>query len=97
MFDVAVDKELAAPSKRPADRGARGGGKPGQVNAKRQQKNDKYGFGGKKKNSKSGDAISSSNFDGFNAKRGGTGGGSGGGFKKQRPGKARRQASSGRR
>jgi len=50
---------------------------------KRQKKDDKYGFGGKKRFSKSGDAISSGDLRGFSTKRmkGGV---------KQRPGKSRR-------
>jgi rRNA-processing protein EBP2 len=36
---------------------------------KRQKKNEKYGFGGKKKHSKSGDAMSSADLSGFSAKR----------------------------
>lgn len=68
-------------------------------NAKRQNKNEKYGFGGKKRFSKSGDAFSSGDVSGFNNRRGG-GGGRGGGVSKgrvaktkpQRPGKDRRKA-----
>ncbi|KAL8376213.1 hypothetical protein RB595_007361 [Gaeumannomyces hyphopodioides] len=71
LFDVGVDNELkqhksagAANGKKGA--GAGGRGEPGR---KRQKKNDKYGFGGKKKFSKSGDAISSGDLSGFSAKK----------------------------
>jgi len=94
LFDVAVDNELG--------RGGADGGKrrkmagPGKgdhaPNAKRQKKNEKYGFGGKKRHAKSGDAISSGDLSGFSvgknkARFKGKAGG-----KPQRPGKARRKA-----
>ncbi|CAK7224039.1 rRNA-processing protein EBP2 [Sporothrix curviconia] len=120
LFDVAVDKELAAGAKKggaAAGGGARGGragagGAPGAPNAKRVKKNEKYGFGGKKRHSKSGDAMSSGDLSGFNAKRMKGGAGSGGrpvrggrpGQKSaagprtsNRPGKARRKAAAGKR
>ncbi|EFW99738.1 rRNA processing protein [Grosmannia clavigera kw1407] len=101
LFDVAVDTEIGAKRgassapgslKRGRDGGRSGG--PPQPNAKRQKKNEKYGFGGKKRHGKSGDAQSSGDLSGFNARRMKSGGSA---FKAQRPGKARRQAAGGRR
>lgn len=64
------------------------GGPPG---AKRQKKDAKFGFGGKKRFAKSGDAESSADMRGFSASRmKGRGGGGGGGGARKRPGKARR-------
>jgi rRNA-processing protein EBP2 len=68
--------------------------------AKRQRKDSKYGFGGKKRHSKSGDAVSSGDMTSFSSRKmkgkGGPGGG-GGGAKTQRPGKGRRKAAAGKR
>jgi rRNA-processing protein EBP2 len=50
---------------------------------KRQKKDAKYGFGGKKRFAKSGDAMSSGDLRGFSSKKMKTGA-------KQRPGKSRR-------
>ncbi|CAK7269664.1 rRNA-processing protein EBP2 [Sporothrix epigloea] len=107
LFDVAVDKELGAGAKKSAAKGGRAGA-PGAPNAKRQKKNDKYGFGGKKRHSKSGDAMSSGDLSGFNAKkmkasggarpvRGRPGQKSAGSRTPNRPGKSRRKAAAGRR
>lgn len=60
-------------------------------NMKRQKKNEKYGFGGKKRHGKSGDAMSSGDLSGFDAKKM-KAGGKGKVTKSQRPGKARRKA-----
>lgn len=88
MFDIDVD---SAPAKSRSGR-ERGGGHSGAPNAKRQKKDSKFGFGGKKRFSKSGDAESSADMRGFsNARMKGKGGGGGGGAKK-RPGKSRRAA-----
>ncbi|KAL2023862.1 hypothetical protein VTK56DRAFT_639 [Thermocarpiscus australiensis] len=88
LFDVAVDNELAAHSNNSKSKkrsaGDHGGPTP---NPKRQKKDAKYGFGGKKRFAKSGDAISSGDLSGFSAKRMKNGGGAGGGKK---PGKAPR-------
>lgn len=75
LFDVAVDSELNKPGKR-----SRGGDQGGRgPNSKRAKKDAKYGFGGKKKYSKSGDAVSSGDLSGFNARKmKGQGGGAGG-------------------
>ncbi|KXX79027.1 rRNA-processing protein EBP2 [Madurella mycetomatis] len=98
LFDVAVDNELASHSKKSKKRSA---GEHGPPNAKRQRKDAKYGFGGKKRFSKSGDAMSSGDLSGFSAKRMKTGGGAGGGGKKSgkapRLGKSRRKAMAGKR
>ncbi|OHE91902.1 eukaryotic rRNA processing protein EBP2 [Colletotrichum orchidophilum] len=86
LFDVGVDNEIKSHTNSDGKRGGRSGS---GVNAKRSKKNEKYGFGGKKRHAKSGDAVSSGDLSGFNAKRmkGGIG-------KKpqQRPGKNRRKA-----
>lgn len=99
LFDVGVDDELNKSGKR-----GRGGDQGGRTpNHKRAKKDAKYGFGGRKKHSKSGDAISSGDLSGFNAKKmksqGGGGGGFGGGaggkkkfVKAARPGKNKRAA-----
>jgi len=91
LFDVAVDKELAGYNKsnKSSDRSGPGRGGP---NAKRQKKNEKYGFGGKKRHAKSGDAVSSSDLSGFDPKKMKAKGR----VSKTRPGKSRRQAMAGR-
>lgn len=107
MFDVAVDNEIKRHDRGASSRSrgvGRGAGRPG----KRQKKDEKYGFGGKKRHSKSGDAISSGDIsDRFGSRgrgggRGGRGGGGRGGgagragVKATRPGKDRRKAAAGR-
>lgn len=81
MFDIALDTE----TKRPRTSSAGGKDEKGKPNLKRQKKNEKYGFGGKKRHAKSGDAISSSDMRDFSVSRmkGKVG-------TKNRPGKARR-------
>ena len=84
MFDVAL--ENAADTEK-ADRAARrakgaSGGARGGPN-KRQKKDEKFGFGGKKRFAKSNDARSSGDVSGFSAKRMKGGG-------KPRPGKSKR-------
>ncbi|KAG6194523.1 hypothetical protein E4U10_002838 [Claviceps purpurea] len=85
IFDVSVDNELATHSRRKGapERGGLSSG-PG---AKRQKKNEKYGFGGKKRHAKSGDAVSSGDLSGFNTKKM-----KAGAKIKSRPGKNRRKA-----
>ncbi|KAH8891407.1 Ebp2-domain-containing protein [Thozetella sp. PMI_491] len=96
MFDVAVENELGASGrknrgdKRSAGRGSFGGDR--EPNAKRQKKDAKYGFGGKKRLNKSGDAMSSSDLSGFRAGRMKGKGGTGGGKKTPRLGKNKRAA-----
>lgn len=97
---MAVDNELGAKPSNPKKRSASAaaGGAPAP-NPKRQKKDAKYGFGGKKRYAKSGDAISSGDLSGFSAKRmkyGGQGAAGAGKKKKAakapRPGKSRRKA-----
>ncbi|KAI9820966.1 MAG: rRNA-processing protein and EBNA1-binding protein ebp2 [Thelocarpon impressellum] len=70
LFDVAVEEATSRPSK-PSGRQE---GRPG----KRQKRDEKHGFGGKKRFAKSGDAASSADLSGFSVKgmkaRGGPGG-----------------------
>ncbi|KAK4127866.1 Ebp2-domain-containing protein [Parathielavia appendiculata] len=99
LFDVAVDNELRSAGN--SKKRAATGDSRGAPNAKRQKKDAKYGFGGKKRFSKSGDAMSSGDLSGFSAKRMKSGGAAGGGPKKggkaPRPGKSRRKAMAGKR
>jgi rRNA-processing protein EBP2 len=74
MFDVAVDDEI---------KDAKASRKDRQGPNKRQKKDEKFGFGGKKRFKKSGDAMSSGDLKGFSSKKMK-------GVVKQRPGKARR-------
>lgn len=48
---------------------SRRNGTGGQANNKRQKRDDKFGFGGKKRFSKSGDAASSADIRGYSAKK----------------------------
>ncbi|CAL3969312.1 hypothetical protein PZA11_006112 [Diplocarpon coronariae] len=73
LFDVAVEEEIGTKTSRKDRMGPN----------KRQKKDDKYGHGGKKRFSKSGDAQSSGDLRGFSSKKMK-------GVAKQRPGKARR-------
>ncbi|KAL1606184.1 rRNA-processing protein EBP2 [Paraconiothyrium brasiliense] len=79
LFDVELDK-----SDKPDRRDREGGG-----NFKRQKKNEKFGFGGKKRHAKSNDAQSSADGRGFSHKK--MKGKAGGAAK--RPGKGRRMKS----
>ncbi|PYI01930.1 eukaryotic rRNA processing [Aspergillus sclerotiicarbonarius CBS 121057] len=85
LFDVAID-DAAQPSRK---RGRDGENGPSM---KRQKKNERFGFGGKKRFSKSGDAASSGDMRDFSVKK--MKGGPKGGAK--RPGKSRRAAAKGR-
>ncbi|UKZ94196.1 uncharacterized protein TrAFT101_009074 [Trichoderma asperellum] len=82
IFDVSVDNEIAKHSQRSGSTRQQSG--PRAPNAKRQKKNEKYGFGGKKRHAKSGDAVSSGDLSRFNVKRMKS--------KAARPGKSRRKA-----
>lgn len=73
IFDVAVDNEIKSNQRSGPS-----------VNHKRTKKNEKYGFGGKKRLAKSGDAMSSGDLSGFNAKKMKA--------KSHRPGKGKRKA-----
>ncbi|KAF2190286.1 Ebp2-domain-containing protein [Zopfia rhizophila CBS 207.26] len=85
LFDIELENAAKASHRRKGD------GKP---NAKRQKKDAKYGFGGKKRHAKSNDAISSANMSGYSLKkmREGRLGKKGGGASK-RLGKSRRAKS----
>ncbi len=74
IFDVAVEDEISSAKPSRKDRVGPN---------KRQKKDEKFGFGGKKRFKKSGDSMSSGDLRGFSSKKmkGGA---------KQRPGKARR-------
>ncbi|KAH7166258.1 eukaryotic rRNA processing protein EBP2-domain-containing protein [Dactylonectria macrodidyma] len=87
LFDVGVEQEIGKHNQRSgAGRGQNAGG----TNHKRAKKNEKFGFGGKKRHSKSGDAKSSGDLSGFDAKK--MKAGSRGKVTKTRPGKARRKS-----
>ncbi|ROV91476.1 hypothetical protein VSDG_07153 [Cytospora chrysosperma] len=101
LFDVAVDNELNKPGKRSRGGDDHQGGRAGGNN-KRAKKDAKFGFGGKKRHGKSGDAASSGDLSGFSAKRmKGKGGAAGPSkpkpYKAARPGKDKRKAAAGRR
>jgi rRNA-processing protein EBP2 len=87
MFDVALEDAAETEKKDKAARKAggssdsRGGNKNG---FKRVKRDEKYGFGGKKRFSKSNDAKSSSDMSGYSSKK------MKGGKKASRPGKSRR-------
>ncbi|KAL7899129.1 eukaryotic rRNA processing [Trichoderma sp. TUCIM 5745] len=82
IFDVSVDNEIAKHSQRSGSTRQQSGART--PNAKRQKKNEKFGFGGKKRHAKSGDAVSSGDLSRFNVKRMKS--------KASRPGKNRRKA-----
>ena len=103
MFDVALDDEIMAKAKTPRDKKRARGDREStdQSKAKRSKKDSKYGHGGKKRFSKSGDAASSGDLGDFSQKKNNTTFGSknggnkaGGGAKKgkgaPRPGKSKR-------
>jgi rRNA-processing protein EBP2 len=85
IFDVGVEKEMKGHNSRSGagrGQGAKAGGH------KRAKKDEKYGFGGKKRHAKSGDAMSSGDLSGFDPKKMKAGSR----VSKSRPGKARRKA-----
>lgn len=84
-FDVALEDAAVTEKKDRADRKAKGA--EARQQGKRQKKDEKYGFGGKKRHAKSNDAKSSSDMSGFSAKRMKKGGAGGAKF---RPGKSQR-------
>ncbi|CAL5870706.1 uncharacterized protein PFLUO_LOCUS4946 [Penicillium psychrofluorescens] len=84
LFDVAIDEAKETESRK---RG-RAGGDSGP-NFKRHKKDSKFGFGGKKRHAKSGDAQSSGDLRGYSQKKMKAGA-------SKRPGKARRAAAKGR-
>lgn len=82
MFDVALENAADTAKSDRKDRRAKGAA--AGPNHKRQKRDEKFGFGGKKRFSKSNDAKSAGDVSGFSAKRMKKGGA------KQRPGKSRR-------
>ena len=84
-FDVALEDAAVTEKKDRADRKAKG--EEARRQGKRQKKDEKYGFGGKKRHAKSNDATSSGDMSGFSAKRMKKGSAGGG---KYRPGKSQR-------
>ncbi|KAL4920422.1 eukaryotic rRNA processing protein EBP2-domain-containing protein [Aspergillus aurantiobrunneus] len=84
LFDVAVEEAVQENPRK------RGRGETGGPSMKRQKKNEKFGFGGKKRYAKSGDAASSGDLRGFSIKKMKGGGGP------KRPGKSKRAAARGR-
>lgn len=83
LFDVALDDTVSKPDSRRDHRGEKGAG-----SSKRQKKNEKFGYGGKKRFSKSGDAFSSGDLTSFSTRK--MKGKTGGRGAVRRPGKARR-------
>lgn len=106
LFDVGVDKELESYHQRSKklQNGTAAAGKDSQRHVsgrltKRQKKDEKYGFGGRKRNAKAPDAFSSGDLSGFSVNRnrsrtfsGGVGRKSKSKIKTPRLGKSRRQA-----
>ncbi|KAI4717632.1 Ebp2-domain-containing protein [Aureobasidium sp. EXF-10727] len=84
MFDVALEDAAETEKKDKAARKAGGASDRSKNNFKRVKRDEKYGFGGKKRFSKSNDAKSSSDMSGYSSKK------MKGGKKAQRPGKSRR-------
>lgn len=86
MFDVALEDAAVTEKKDRAERRSKSG--PGRPNAKRAKRDEKYGFGGKKRFAKSNDAESSADTRAFSVRKmkGGKKGGA------SRPGKSKRAA-----
>jgi rRNA-processing protein EBP2 len=85
MFEIALDNEIKDDSR--TVRKSKGGDRNGDsTNPKRQKRNEKFGFGGKKRHAKSNDAASTSDMRDYSVKKmkGKDGGG------KKRPGKSKR-------
>ena len=90
LFDVALEDAATADK---ADKAARRQKKDpaGKPNVKRQKRDEKYGFGGKKRYKKSSDAISSADMRDFSTKRMKSDSfGGGKGKSSRRPGKSKR-------
>jgi rRNA-processing protein EBP2 len=92
---VAVEDEIKGADKKGGKRAA--GGRDGGPSAKRQKKDSKFGFGGKKRHAKSNDAASAGDLGGFSVKRMKAGGGGGSKGKTPRLGKSKRKAAAGKR
>ena len=87
MFDVALD-DAAKDDRRTSSSSRPGGNRDGRDSGregKRSKKDEKFGFGGKKRFAKSTDAASTGDMRSFSVKKM-----KGNNAKKQRPGKARR-------
>lgn len=70
LFDVALEDAAVTERRDRDERRQRGpGGKGGAPNAKRAKKNEKFGFGGKKRFSKSNDARTAGDMSGYSAKK----------------------------
>ncbi|KAF8469212.1 eukaryotic rRNA processing protein EBP2-domain-containing protein [Kalaharituber pfeilii] len=85
-FDISLEEPAPSASKK-----RRTDTKSKAPNTKRQKKDAKFGYGGKKRHAKSNDAMSSADITGFSVKANKAKGFSGGG-KKKRPGKSVRKA-----
>lgn len=87
MFDVALEDSAVTAKKDRSERREKSGSGAGRTNHKRQSRDEKYGFGGKKRFAKSNDATSAADVSKFSVKKmkGGKKGGA------SRPGKSRRQ------
>ena len=82
LDDDGFDQQMAKRGRSPSvGRGGGGGGRGGGggPNAKRQSKNEQYGFGGRKKVQKQNDAASAADMSGYKGNKGGGGGGGRGG------------------
>lgn len=92
MFDVALDEQTKDTPRAKRKKGDRSS--DDKSRAKRQKRDQKYGFGGKKKHTKSNDAKSSADLGGFSGRKNKAPFGSGGGKKAgaSRPGKSKRAA-----
>ena len=65
VFDIALEKESGAKTRRQR-RSDKAGAAP---NVRRQKKDKKFGFGGKKRFAKSGDAMSSGDLSAFSTRK----------------------------
>jgi rRNA-processing protein EBP2 len=92
LFDVGVDDDNNDSGKSRRGGRDRSSSRGGGGAFKRQKKDAKFGFGGKKRFSKSGDAESSADMRGFSSARMKGRGGGGGGRGSKRLGKSRRAA-----
>lgn len=90
IFDVAIE-DAAVTERKDKEAKRQQRGKDGKPSMKRHKRDEKFGFGGKKRFSKSNDAMSTADTRGFSAK--GMKSSTFGGAKKggaKRPGKSRR-------
>lgn len=87
MFDVALEDQTVTAKKDRAERRDKSGSGAGRgANHKREKRDEKYGFGGKKRFGKSNDATSSADVSKFSVRKM-----KGGKKGAPRPGKSRRQ------